>query len=306
MSKRTSIEEIKNFAKLKGGYLLSENYYNNKEKLLWRCNCGNEWQTSWVDIKYRNSWCPACSSIARANKLRKYNIDDLNKIILEKNGILLSNQYFNCDSKLEIKCSKNHIFHLTLRQIEINNWCPECNERAILNQLKKIIKENNGELITDLTNEKIANKTLVLVRCNNNHIWKTKIYNLIYNKTWCPSCLKYEGEEKIKFYLKNKNIEYNRQHTFENLIGNTKRKTKLRFDFYLPKQNILIEYDGRQHYEPVNFGGCSDEQAQKTHLELKNNDKIKDKFCIENSIQLIRIPHTIKNVEEFLNKIIII
>ena len=301
MSKRISIEEIKNFVKLKGGYLLSENYINNKEKLLWKCSCGNEWQTSWTDIKYRNSWCPNCSSIVRSNKLRKYTVDDLNKIIFKKNGTLLSNQYFNCDSKLEIKCSENHIFHLTLRQIETNNWCPECNEKAILNQLKKVIKDNNGELITDLTDKKINNKTLVILKCTNNHVWNTKIYNLIYNKTWCPSCLKYEGEEKIRLYLNNKNIKCCCQHTFKDLIGNTKRKTKLRFDFYLPEHNVLIEYDGKQHYEPVNFGGCSNEQAQKAHLELVNNDKLKNKYCVENNIRLIRIPHTVNNIEEFLN-----
>ena len=110
-----------------------------------------------------------------------------------------------------------------------------------------------------------------------------------------------EGEEKIKFYLNDKNIEYCRQHTFEDLTGNTKRKTKLRFDFYLPKHNLCIEYDGKQHYVPVNFGGCSDEQAEKIHLELIQNDKLKNKYCIDKDIQLIRISYIIKNVEEHLN-----
>ena len=48
MSERTSIDEIKNFAKLKGGYLLSKNYTNNKEILFWKCNCGEEWESSWM------------------------------------------------------------------------------------------------------------------------------------------------------------------------------------------------------------------------------------------------------------------
>ena len=76
------------------------------------------------------------------------------------------------------------------------------------------------------------------------------------------------------------------------------------FDFYLPIENILIEYDGKQHYEPVNFRGCSDEQAQKTYLDSKQNDKLKNKYCVDNNIQLIRIPYIIKNIEEYLKNYI--
>jgi very-short-patch-repair endonuclease len=84
---------------------------------------------------------------------------------------------------------------------------------------------------------------------------------------------------------------------FDNCKG---KRRVLSFDFYLPKQNMLIEYDGRQHFMPVNFYGCSDEKAQKTYFDSKQNDAIKDKYCIENNIQLIRIPYTIKNVEQYL------
>jgi hypothetical protein len=76
----------------------------------------------------------------------------------------------------------------------------------------------------------------------------------------------------------------------------------LPFDFYLPNHNTLIEFDGKQHYIPVNFFGCSDKQAQKTHLELIFNDNIKEKYCIENNIRLIRIPYTMKNIEMELNQ----
>lgn len=64
---------------------------------------------------------------------------------------------------------------------------------------------------------------------------------------------------------------------------------------------ICIEYDGEQHYKPINFNGCSNEQAQKIYLELIKNDEIKNKYCLDNNIQLIRIPYTVKNIEEHLN-----
>jgi hypothetical protein len=358
MSEKTSINEIKNFAKLKGGYLLSKNYVNNKQKLLWKCSCGNEWQTSWVDIRYRNSWCPACSSIIRVNKLRKYTFNDLYEIVKEKSGILLSKKYINYDTKLKIKCSDNHIFYLTTRQIETNNWCPECNRKTVSNQLKNILKNKNGKLIKG----KIINhKSEVIIKCENNHTWKTKIHNIIYNENWCPHCsncakltieemqkiangrngkclsetyvnsktnLLWEcekghrwtaepnrikiqkswcpickeslGERIVSKYLQQNEIIFEKEKRF----NNCRNHRKLSFDFYLPERNILIEYDGEQHFKPINFHECSNEESIQNFNNLILKDAIKNKYCTDNNIQLIRIPYTTNNIEEFLNKFI--
>ena len=118
---------------------------------------------------------------------------------------------------------------------------------------------------------------------------------------WCPICNESLGERMIAEYLKQNNILFEREKKFDGCKG---KRRILSFDFYLLEQNILIEFDGRQHCVPVNFRGCSDEQAQKTHFKLIQNDKLKNKYCIDNNIQLIRIPHTIKNVEEHLNNIL--
>jgi very-short-patch-repair endonuclease len=69
---------------------------------------------------------------------------------------------------------------------------------------------------------------------------------------------------------------------------------KLPFDFYLPTFNSCIEYDGRQHFEPVY--GQENLEAQKVR------DRLKDEYCKENGIKLIRIPYTIKmsEIESYL------
>jgi len=73
----------------------------------------------------------------------------------------------------------------------------------------------------------------------------------------------------------------------------------LPFDFYLLMHNILIEFDGKQHFEPISYG-MSSEKAEKSFLKLKQNDKIKNKYCLDNNINLIRIPYTEKNIENVL------
>ena len=73
------------------------------------------------------------------------------------------------------------------------------------------------------------------------------------------------------------------------------------FDFYLKDLNICIECDGLQHEKAVDiFGGEEQLKIQ------KRNDAIKDNYCLNNKINLIRIKHTellsikdiIKNIKE--------
>lgn len=71
----------------------------------------------------------------------------------------------------------------------------------------------------------------------------------------------------------------------------------LPFDFYIPEQNILIEYDGQHHFEPIK--GWGGEEKFKLTQE---NDQIKNKYCEEKNIKLLRIPYT-DSKEDIINKI---
>ena len=99
-------------------------------------------------------------------------------------------------------------------------------------------------------------------------------------------CLKSIGENKIEKILQENNIKYQKQKTFDNCLFSNGNKAK--FDFYLPEKNILIEYDGEQHFRCTNNGWDSD----KYFKQLQNRDKFKNQWCKENNIILIRIPYT--------------
>ena len=73
-------------------------------------------------------------------------------------------------------------------------------------------------------------------------------------------------------------------------------KILYQFDFYLPDKNILIEYDGSQHF---------DKTSKFYSKDLIQTDKIKNEYCSKNNIHLIRIPYTKFNqIEEILKFII--
>jgi very-short-patch-repair endonuclease len=59
---------------------------------------------------------------------------------------------------------------------------------------------------------------------------------------------------------------------------------KLRYDFHLPEENLLIEFDGKQHFEANSFFGGEEALAK-----LQKSDKLKNDYASDNGIRLLRI-----------------
>jgi hypothetical protein len=80
----------------------------------------------------------------------------------------------------------------------------------------------------------------------------------------------------------------------------------LRWDFMIDYKNtkLFIEYNGRQHYEPVNFGGISMERATENFRKQQIHDQIKTDYCKENDYPLLWISHK-DNVEDSVRKFIV-
>lgn len=82
----------------------------------------------------------------------------------------------------------------------------------------------------------------------------------------CPICNESNGEKKISNFLQKHGILFEREKKFKDCKG---KRCVLSFDFFISKYNVLIEFDGKQHYFPVNFNGCSDEQALNVFNSIK-------------------------------------
>lgn len=111
-------------------------------------------------------------------------------------------------------------------------------------------------------------------------------------------CLNSSGNYQIQQLLKSLNLSYKSEYSFDDL----KDKNKLRFDFAVFKNNklkFLIEYNGKQHYEPVPFFG-----GEKTFLEQCYKDFLKKEYCKQNHIPLIVFKYNEEvNVSNLLSKI---
>lgn len=110
------------------------------------------------------------------------------------------------------------------------------------------------------------------------------------------------GEKKMQNILENKKINFIKEYEIKEL--NDLYNLQLRFDFcmILRDRKILIEIQGQQHYEPVNFFG-----GEEKFKKQKKYDNLKRQYCKKNNIQLIEIPYwdwnnMEKYLEEFLNE----
>lgn len=119
--------------------------------------------------------------------------------------------------------------------------------------------------------------------------------SLTSGHTQSCGCLNSYGNMRIAQILMNKNIEYKQEYTIH--LGDE----YYRFDFYLPQYNLMIEYDGEQHFKLVHFAGKDIEKNIEITKRTQEHDKIKDAYCAEHNINLLRIPYTEReNIEEII------
>ena len=173
-----------------------------------------------------------------------------------------------------------------------------CLAKEISSQhMKELNKNNNPSKAVDLTGQKFGFLTVIERAENKRGVrWKCKcdcgnetIVNsrdLKSGNTKSCGCLKSNGEYKISQLLRENDINFSQQYRINY------NNSYYLFDFVIyNNQNEIqyfIEYDGFLHYEYKNNGWNTKENFEKIH----SHDLIKNKYCKENGIPLIRIPYT--------------
>ena len=182
--------------------------------------------------------------------------------------------------KTSAKCKGQKRTSKSLRNKRKNpkKYIQECKEKGFDMPIEDYIKANI----------KIKHKC---ERCGN--VYEQTPDDHLHNKG-CPICNESHGEKFIRNYLNNNHIEYIPQKKFNDL----KDKTYLSYDFYLPDYNILIEYQGIQHYESVNIKGV----GKYTNLQKQQyHDKLKRDYAVNNGYTLLEPTYRL-DTQEKINK----
>ena len=205
--------------------------------------------------------------------------------------------YKNNNSKVKIICQKHGIFEQKPRNHTSGQGCLLCKHDKMKLNIVDFIQRSNvtHDFCYDYSLVEYKNNyTKVKIICKKHGIFEQAPNYHILGQG-CPSCKKSLMEEKISKLLDELNIYYCRQQIFKKC----KNINCLPFDFYIPEKNMVIEYHGKQHYEPIKwFGGL------KTFNYIKNNDIIKKQYCDNNNIRFVEISYKDdKKINDIINEI---
>ncbi len=327
-----TIHNIKLWLKLnnKPFELVSDKYEHNKKLLKWKClkeECQEVFEMRWNNVS-NNQGCPFCNGkqVGLSNCLATKNPELSKEWHPTKNGKLTPyNVTHRSDKKVWWLCSNNsrHEWFASIKSRNTTN-CPYCSGNLPSEDYNLLII--NPELCKEWDYEKNKKKPeeytpgsdkKVWWKCLDcNHSWKSLIKHR-NNSSGCPECNKSKGEKECKRVFiskgfikierkeykelshtdKNNNVYFIPQMKFDGLVGLKNRL--LSYDFYLPKYNFLIEYQGEQHEKYIPGFHKSKKDFEK-QLEY---DRRKREYAQNNNINLLEIwYYDFNNIEEILDK----
>lgn len=210
-------------------------------------------------------------------------------------------QYINIHKDVCIICSKHGEFWQRADNHICKKYgCPKCKTEKIGNLKRKSLEQFiedarkiHGDKYDYSKVEYINSYTPVCIICSEHGEFYQIPHTHLTGKG-CKKCRGSKGEDKIARIFESKNIRFIHDENCLEFLG------ELRPDFYLPDYNLIIEYDGEQHFKSIEiFGGV--ERFEKTQ-EL---DALKTQLCEEHNIKLVRISYTQFNeIERIIDSIV--
>ena len=286
-------------------YTFLENYKGATTRIKLRHNkCGYKYKITpsvFLNNKDKYPNCPNCGTTLKTQEKFKKEIKNT-----FGNEYTILSKYKGANKMIKIKhTSCGHIYETKASQLlyykEEGQGCPNCGTSQLSHKeyVDKVYDQVGDEYIVVGKYNGARNKIKMKHNiCDN--VYETYPYHILQGHG-CPECSFSHGEDLISDYLKIDNIKYESQYTFNDCLD----IRKLRFDFAVfdnKKLKLLIEYDGKQHYEPVDFAGKGEKWASQRHEMTKRKDEIKNDYCQNNNIPLLRIPYWEKeNISEILN-----
>lgn len=284
----TFIEEMKD--KHPNLEVLSE-YVNSRTKVHLKCRvCEKEFDARPSSLCFGNG-CPHCAGVAH-----KSNNEYIEEMSYIHPDIVVLGEYRSSKAKVQLKCIIcDNEWSATPNSSLEGRGCPYCAGlmKKTHNQFVKEMKSKHPQIEVLGTYEN--NKTKVKCKCMKcGQEFSSQPHSMLNAWRGCPRCSISIGEKSIRSWLIENNIEYIQEYSF----SDCRDKRVLPFDFYLPNENIAIEFDGKQHFTKNDYWGGKD--ALKV---LQRHDRIKNDYCSTHNIKLVRIPYwDFKNISSILSK----
>ncbi|WP_226035579.1 hypothetical protein [Aquibacillus saliphilus] len=269
--------------------------------------CGNEWSP--VPNNFlQGRRCPVCSLYNGNKKKTKTHEEFVAEVydLVGKEYTVLSD-YQGANKHVQLKhnyCNNN--FPVTANGFLHDRRCPECDKLSRINKgnFEQKLFDKHGDKYKPVE-EYTNSQDRIKFKHNTDDcgkIFKARPNRIILEGQTCPCQRTYSyGERRIMDFMDVNNQLYDTQYTF----NDCRTSIALRFDLAVfSNQNnlmFLIEYDGEQHFKSVEYFG-----GEEGFKETKTRDQIKNTYCKDNDIPLIRIPYwEFNNIENILDSLIL-
>lgn len=230
--------------------------------------------------------------------------DELKKMCEEKDFTYIDKYREKGELRIKFICNKHKLFgvqSVRIHNLKHNKGCQYCSgKNTPLWYVKNEISRNNPNV--ELLEDENRKKSYVQYTCK---IHKDRIYydkiEVLMGGGGLPCCkgAKSNGERKLSGLIHKFGFDYEHQYTFNDCCD----LRPLPFDIAIMEDNkpiCVIEYDGEQHYRPMRFHTVNTPAAE-LFEKIQKHDDIKNQYCQEHNIPLIRIPYyEFDNMESFL------
>jgi len=254
--------------------------------------------------------CPECGNISTKNKRA-----DTKEIFIKKAKKIHKDKYDyssviykNSKTYIIIICKKcKQEFYQKPNSHLSGCGCKKCSNEKTHNNQRKSLEEficqakiihNNKYLYDQVVYKNTRDKIKIFCKIHNSFFLQSPSKHLS-GQHGCKLCSNREsnGEKKIRLWLENNSIFYEQEKSFSTCRRNN--SSIMRFDFYLPDYNLLIEYDGKQHYKQ---GDIWNKNKYSEFEKIKLRDEFKNKWAKDNGYNLLRIPYfKFKDIDSILN-----
>ena len=277
-------------------------YINKKTPVTIVCNKHGAFKRTPSNIFHNKGGCPKCEK----EKMKIDSHDNFLRKAKEIHGSIYdySNvEYIDSSTKVLIICHKHGSFMQTPNEHLDGCGCPKCGyernaKKFRMTKNEFVLKANSvhGDNRYDYTNSNYVNSiTYIKIKCNKCGNTFFQIPSSHLRGHGCPHCRRSLGEERVAKFLNDGNIVFLPQYFIksDDIFSPVK---KFKVDFFLPNHNTIIEFNGGQHYKPIEwFGG-------KEHFAIQQQRDITLRvYCNRNNINLIEIPYwDFENIEKII------
>jgi len=283
LSKKLTLDLVRELVEVKGFKLLTVEYKDNNQKLDVICSEGHLCHPTAKSIR-NGGGCATCyndTNKRMAVKAQPHKIQEAKDIAISHGGKCLSETYINNRKKLKFICSEGHKWETDFKTINHGSWCPTCQLGGSYADKLELAKETALKRGGKLVSEYISLKEKMIWECDAGHKWEATFQNVIYKHSWCPHCSSSFSENICRQYL-----EFLFRKPFPKIrpLWLTNYNDKLmELDGYCKEIGIAFEHQGLQHYENIScFKGNT------TDIQIR--DSRKRFICQQAGVILIEIP----------------